>query len=86
MIRHTELGTSPVARRNALFSLVKRGEITLGGHRPGKIYGRLHCRAGKRMKIENRVFFRDEPEAIGMGFRPCGRCMPDAYKTWKQSG
>ncbi|ADB36627.1 Ada metal-binding domain-containing protein [Spirosoma linguale] len=85
MIRHTDLGTSLVARRSALFGLVKRGEITLGGYRPGKIYGRLHCRAGKRMKVENRVFFRNETEAIKMGFRPCGLCMSNEYRTWKQA-
>lgn len=85
MIRHTDLGSTPFARLRVLADLVKRKEISLGGHRPGKIYGLLSCRTGKRMKVENRVFFRDEMEAIEQGFRPCAVCMPDGYKAWKQT-
>jgi methylphosphotriester-DNA--protein-cysteine methyltransferase len=35
------------------------------------------------MKIENRVFFKDECEAIEAGYRPCGACMPEEYRMWK---
>lgn len=84
MIRHTNLGETPFARRRALFILIKHSEVTLGGNRPGKIYGYLSCRAGKRMKVENRVFFSDETEAIANGYRPCARCMPGEYKIWKE--
>jgi methylphosphotriester-DNA--protein-cysteine methyltransferase len=27
------------------------------------------------MKIENRVFFESEAEAMDAGYRPCGNCM-----------
>ena len=32
------------------------------------------------MKTENRLFFKDEQEAIREGYRPCGACLPDKYK------
>lgn len=35
------------------------------------------------MKVENRVFFGNEKEALSLGYRPCGQCMPDKYKEWK---
>lgn len=35
------------------------------------------------MRVENRVFFADEQEAINAGYRPCAHCMPGAYKQWK---
>ena len=61
---------------------------TLGGHRKGKIYGRLDCRAAqqaiaRRGYVTHRVFFADEPAAIAAGYRPCAVCMPDAYARWK---
>ncbi|GAB3543507.1 Ada metal-binding domain-containing protein [Spirosoma fluminis] len=85
MIRHTDLGLTSFARLRALTSLISSETITLGGNRPGKIYGRLDCRAGKRMNPKNRVFFRNEAEAIEHGFRPCAICLPDAYRAWRES-
>ncbi len=85
MIHHTDLGKTPFSRLRAVTGLVRSGEITLGGHRPGKVYGQLTCRAGKRMKPENRVFFRDKTEAVEQGYRPCAVCMPTAYQTWRAS-
>ena len=85
MIRHTALGPTSFAQRRALVTLVRSGAITLGGNGPGRIYGRLDCRAGKRMKSANRVFLRDEVEAVEQGFRPCGVCLPVAYKVWRES-
>jgi methylphosphotriester-DNA--protein-cysteine methyltransferase len=35
------------------------------------------------MKKENRVFFSSAEHAQQMGFRPCGRCLPNAYREWK---
>jgi hypothetical protein len=35
------------------------------------------------MKVENRVFFKDEQEALELGYRPCGHCVPEKYKLWK---
>jgi methylphosphotriester-DNA--protein-cysteine methyltransferase len=35
------------------------------------------------MKMENRVFFASEKEAVDEGYRPCGHCMKEQYKLWK---
>lgn len=67
----------------ALRSTIRRGVIILGGHKKLKIYGHLHCKSGKRMKRENRVFFSSIEEALAQGFRPCGHCMKKAYQNWK---
>ena len=60
--------------------MIRKGEIVLGGNKRLKIYGTLGCASGKRMKRENRVFFKSDTEARKMGFRPCGHCMKEAYK------
>jgi methylphosphotriester-DNA--protein-cysteine methyltransferase len=83
MIRHIELGSTAFSRFRMLQSLIVSGQITLGGYTKGKIYGTLSCGSGKRMKPENRVFFTNEQEAVDAGYRPCGNCMPEAYKLWK---
>lgn len=62
---------------------IKNGEICFGGNQKLKIYGTLKCASGKRMKIENRVFFASETEAKQNGFRPCGHCMKAKYQKWK---
>ena len=61
---------------------------TLGGYRPKKIYGRLHCPSALRHisnghYVEHRVFFADEATAIAAGYRPCSRCMRTEYQEWK---
>jgi len=60
-----------------------------GGNRRRKIYGRLDCpsalRALSRGYAERRVFFRDEAAAIAAGYRPCARCLPGRYRSWKRS-
>jgi methylphosphotriester-DNA--protein-cysteine methyltransferase len=68
MICHTELNQQ-------LFKLIRNHEIQFAGNSKLKIYGRLNCHSGKRMKKENRVFFTSEAEAISLGFRPCKNCM-----------
>jgi hypothetical protein len=83
MYLHFNLGISNFARQRTLFLLIKMGEIQLAGYQKHKIYGILYCSAGKRMKIENRVFFANEQEALQEGYRPCGRCLPEKYKLWK---
>ena len=83
-IHHLALGEMPFARLRALAGLVRSGAVNFGGNGPGRIYGRLDCRAGKRMNPRNRVFFRDETEALAQGFRPCAVCLPEKYKAWKQ--
>jgi methylphosphotriester-DNA--protein-cysteine methyltransferase len=83
MIQHTALGSNLKEISRKLGGLIRKGEISYGGYRKAKIYGTLHCRSGKRMKIENRVFFINEEEAIAEGYRPCAHCLPGQYKVWK---
>jgi methylphosphotriester-DNA--protein-cysteine methyltransferase len=66
-----------------LRGLIKQREIHFGGNRNLKIYGLLQCKSGKRMKRENRVFFLSAEEAIANNYRPCGNCMREQYKRWK---
>lgn len=84
MIKHFDLGNNPEERRRKLASLIRKGQISLAGYRKGKIYGLLSCSSGKRMKVENRVFFKNESEALANGYRPCGTCLPQAYRIWKE--
>ncbi|MCY1231595.1 Metal binding domain of Ada [compost metagenome] len=77
MIKHSEI-TDDILRTKIL-----RKEIVLGGNQKLKIYGTLRCTSGKRMKRENRVFFSSEEEALRNGFRPCGHCLAEKYKIWK---
>jgi hypothetical protein len=63
---------------------------TFGGHRTGKRYGRLDCRAALRAiarggYVKYRVFFTDEATAIAAGYRPCAVCMPREYAAWKRN-
>ncbi|MCO5934236.1 metal-binding protein [Mucilaginibacter sp. RB4R14] len=83
MIRHVELGDSAFTRAKALKRLIDKGKILIGGNRRLKIYGKLSCGSGKRMKPDNRVFFTDEQEAKANDFRPCGHCLREAYQKWK---
>lgn len=84
MIKHIDLGQTPAARKIALGALIRKGEVTLGGYRKAKIFGLLSCRSGKRMKAENRVFFKNEAEALAAGYRPCGHCMKAQHAHWKR--
>ena len=65
-----------------LGQMIKSKQIQLGGNLRLRIYGTLSCSAGKRMKKQNRVFFKNETEAIDLGFRPCGHCLKEKYKEW----
>jgi methylphosphotriester-DNA--protein-cysteine methyltransferase len=85
MIFHLNLSPDPDERKRKLFSLIRAGKIKLGGYKKNKIYGLLNCASGKGMKVENRVFFKDENEALQTGYRPCARCLPEAYKRWKSA-
>ena len=58
MYHHIEL------TKRKLRSLIGKGTIKFGGNKLLKIYGTLSCKSGKRMKKENRVFFRSREEAI----------------------
>jgi methylphosphotriester-DNA--protein-cysteine methyltransferase len=85
MIRHTSLGDNAFKRSRQLKVLLDKKEITFAGNLKLKIYGTLVCSSGKRMKMQNRVFFSSEAEALKLGYRPCGHCMPNDYKKWKVS-
>lgn len=79
MWRHSELEPAELGQK------LKQQEIRFAGNAQLKIYGRLTCASGKRMLKNNRVFFVDEQEAIAQGYRPCGHCMRQAYKKWKDA-
>ena len=83
MVRHIDLGETAADRKKYLSSFIRKGEITLGGYQKAKIYGRLGWLSGKRMKVEHRVFFKDETDAINNGYRPCSHCMRETYLQWK---
>jgi len=77
LIKHNEI-TGVILR-----SKIKKKEITLTGNERLKIYGMLSCKSGKRMKKGNRTLFESENEAVANSYRPCGHCMKDKYKNWK---
>lgn len=85
MIPHKDLGNKPFVRSKLLYLKIRSGEVSLGGNKKLKIYGRLDCRAGTRMKVLNRVFFENRTEAISLGYRPCAVCMREEYLIWKES-
>ncbi len=69
--------------KRMLHHFLETNHITMAGNRNLKIYGSLKCRSGKRMLSKNRVFFANEQDAVDNGYRPCGHCLPESYKTWK---
>ena len=77
MIKHNAITDTELKSR------IKQKDICFGGNEKLKIYGRLNCRSGKRMKKANRIFFISEEEAIINNYRPCGHCMRIEYKKWK---
>lgn len=63
---------------------------TLGGNTVRKVYGRLDCPSAlssiKRFPgvyEKSRVFFADEKTALAAGFRPCGNCLREKYREYK---
>jgi hypothetical protein len=76
MIKHADISAGELKKH------FRNKDICLGGNARLKIYGLLKCRSGKRMKKENRVFFRSVDEALQHGYRPCGHCLNTAYKQW----
>lgn len=79
MISHQELTSSE------LFLALKHQKIRWAGNKKLKIYGLLHCKSGKRMKVTNRVFFVSEEDALQEGYRPCGHCIRTKYTVWKDN-
>jgi hypothetical protein len=84
MISHQLLGKTAYTRSRQLKILISKGLVTMAGNRKLGIYGTLECKSGKRMKLENRVFFVSEKAAQAAGFRPCGHCMRASYLVWKE--
>lgn len=76
-----------------LYTILREGELIqspwpgkYAGYRRGKIFGRLDCKTGMRMKKENRVFFHSLEDAVLEGYRPCMNCRPmdeDDFKAVK---
>ncbi|MFI2028241.1 Ada metal-binding domain-containing protein [Streptomyces buecherae] len=59
-----------------------------GGHRGGRLYGRLDCPSALRALARGgyraqRVFFADAATARAAGYRPCAVCLPERYARWK---
>ena len=79
MIHHDSIDAA------ALRTRLRDGSLTLAGNRRLKIYGRLNCSAGRRMKRGSRVFFTSHDEARQAGYRPCRRCCRTAYDVWKST-
>jgi len=77
MVRHSAIDDRLVRM------YVRKAQIRFAGNSRLKIFGMLRCAQGKRMKKENRVFFRSMEDAINAGYRPCGHCMKAAYQQWK---
>ncbi|WP_367397465.1 Ada metal-binding domain-containing protein [Chryseosolibacter indicus] len=59
-----------------VWRLIRSGKIAIAGNIKLKIYGKLNCSSGKRMKKQNRIFFTSVEEALQQGFRACKRCSP----------
>ena len=79
MIAHAAL--SPAQ----LFGRLRAGRIRFAGNRQLRIYGRLDCASGRRMRVQNRVFFASEAEAWAQGYRPCGNCLRAKHRLWRDA-
>ncbi|WP_408611664.1 Ada metal-binding domain-containing protein [Leptospira ainlahdjerensis] len=77
MILHIEIDDKSLRKR------IRDRSFLFGGNLRLKIYGKLNCSSGKRIKKENRVFFQSHQDAMQNGFRPCGHCMKEEYRIWK---
>ncbi len=78
LIKHLEMGDKEL-RKN-----IENKRICFAGNSKLKIYGTLDCESGKKMKKDNRVFFKSKHEALKNGYRPCGHCMYEMYVIWKR--
>ena len=71
--------------KKELSNKILTNQINYGGNKKLKIFGKLNCKSGKRMKKENRVFFETIEEAKKLEYRPCGHCMKVEYSKWKKN-
>ena len=65
--------------------MIMAGEMPYGGNYRLGIHVWLDCASSKRMKGSTHLFFAGEHAARAAGFRPCGYCMPDAYRKWHRA-
>jgi methylphosphotriester-DNA--protein-cysteine methyltransferase len=80
---HSDLASGNFARSRQLQNLMAAAAVTLAGNKRLKIYGTLQCKSGKRLTPDNRVLFGAKIEAVEYGYRPCGHCLKEEYKKWK---
>src|SRR5215213_5336586 len=64
---------------------IRLTNLNFGANIKLKIYGKLTCWSGKKLKKANRVFFSSQKDAEDKGCRPYGHCMAIDYKNWKHS-
>ncbi len=80
MIKHNNISDA------ALWRKIYSGNIIYAGWITGKIFGKLNCASGQhKIKRENRIFFESHESPTNLGYRPCAKCMPSAYKKWKET-
>ncbi|MGV8964020.1 MAG: Ada metal-binding domain-containing protein [Candidatus Saccharimonadaceae bacterium] len=77
MISHSDISDTN------LRSNIRNKNIRFGGNKEKKVYGLLSCASGQRLKKENRVFFTSKQEALQNNYRPCGHCLKNDYRKWK---
>lgn len=72
-----------IIKNSKSYKILKNGQVVesqvpgkFAGHKPRKIFGRLNCKSGMKIKKENRVFFLTYEDAINEGYRPCKKCKP----------
>ena len=83
------LAQNPSLKDKETKQYISESPGAIGGHKKLKIYGRLDCPSANRyvakgQYVRHRVFFDSVDTAVAAGFRPCGTCMPEAYKKWKE--
>lgn len=76
-----------IDENNSIIDSVVPG--SLGGHSKLKIFGKLDCPSALRFLSKGyykkyRVFFKDSFTAFSAGYRPCAKCLPEAYSMWKR--
>jgi len=77
MVHHTASTDAQIRKK------IRKSSFEFAGNATLKIFGKLNCASGKRVKRTNRVFFNSREEAIKNSFRPCGHCLKAEYKNWK---
>ncbi|PBQ30415.1 metal-binding protein [Sphingobacteriaceae bacterium] len=71
-------------KNKELHQKIRNKQIVFGGNINLKIFGTLSCKSGQRMQKKNRIFFSTANEAEQQHYRPCGHCMREDYKKWKE--